>query len=178
MTAHSVRADLDGVPALRGGSARPTSRSARPGSVGLLPVDETATALNSGAIRLLRAVRRVDRETGLPPAQLSALSVLVFGGPCSLGRLAAAEDVAGPTMTRVVDGLVGRGLAAREPGEDRRSALIVATEAGRAVMEAGRRRRVEVLTEALGALSTADRRRLGAAAPLLATLADEVRRRT
>jgi hypothetical protein len=45
-------------------------------------------------------------------------------------------------------------------------------------MGAGRRRRVEVLTEALAALSTADRRRLAAAAPLLATLAAEVRDRT
>lgn len=141
-------------------------------------MDATAVALNSGAVRLLRAVRRVDRETGLPPAQLSALSVLVFGGPLPLGRLAAAEEVAGPTMTRIVDGLVGRGLAARQPGEDRRSVRVVATDAGHAVMEAGRRRRVEVLTEALAALSTADRRRLAAAAPLLATLAAEVRERT
>jgi DNA-binding MarR family transcriptional regulator len=138
-------------------------------------MDATATALSSGAIRLLRAVRRVDRETGLPPAQLSALSVLVFGGPLGLGRLAAVEDVAGPTMTRIVDGLVGRGLAVREPGEDRRSVRVTATDAGRALMEAGRRRRVEVLTEALAALPAADRRRLAAAAPLLARLAAEVR---
>ena len=140
-------------------------------------MDETATALNSGAIRLLRAVRRVDRETGLPPAQLSALSVLVFGGPRSLGSLAAEEDVAGPTMTRIVDGLVGRGLATREPGEDRRSVRVVATDAGGSVMEHGRRRRVEVITEALAALPAADRRRLAAAAPLLLTLAREVRHR-
>jgi DNA-binding MarR family transcriptional regulator len=140
-------------------------------------MDETATALNSGAIRLLRAVRRVDAETGLPPAQLSALSVLVFGGPLALGRLAEVEEVAGPTMTRIVDGLAARGLAVREPGEDRRSVRVVATDAGRAVMEAARRRRVEVLTEALGALSTADRRRLAAAAPLLRRLAAEVNAR-
>ncbi|HZB48826.1 MAG TPA: MarR family transcriptional regulator [Mycobacteriales bacterium] len=141
-------------------------------------MEETATALNSGAIALLRAVRRVDRETGLPPAQLSALSVLVFGGPRSLGALAAAEDVAGPTMTRIVDGLAGRGLVERQRSGDRRSVLVVATPAGRTLMRAGRRRRVEVLTEALGALSTADRRRLAAAAPLLELLAAEVRDRS
>ena len=97
------------------------------GSIASLPMDETATALNSGAVHLLRAVRRVDRETGLPPAQLSALSVLVFGGPLTLGALAGAEDVAGPTMTRIVDGLVGRGLAERQPTGDRRAVRVVAT---------------------------------------------------
>jgi hypothetical protein len=47
----------------------------------------TATALNSGAIHLLRGLRAADRQSGLTPARLSALSVLVFGGPTSLGRL-------------------------------------------------------------------------------------------
>ena len=141
-------------------------------------MEETATALNSGAVHLLRAVRRVDRETGLPPAQLSALSVLVFGGPRSLGALAAAEDVAGPTMTRIVDGLAARGLAERQPAGDQRAVRVVATPAGHALMAGGRRRRVEVLTEALAALPAADRRRLGAAAPLLDRLAAEVRART
>ncbi len=141
-------------------------------------MDETATALNSGAVHLLRAVRRVDRETGLPPAQLSALSVLVFGGPLTLGALAGAEDVAGPTMTRIVDGLVDRGLAERQPAGDRRAVRVVATGAGQELMAGGRRRRVEVLTEALAALPAADRRRLQAAAPLLGRLAAEVRART
>ncbi len=140
-------------------------------------MEETATGLNSGAIHLLRAVRRVDRETGLPPAQLSALSVLAFGGPLTLGALAGAEDVAGPTMTRIVDGLVARGLAERQPTGDRRAVRVVATPAGQELMARGRRRRVEVLTEALGALPAAERRRLAAAAPLLDRLAAEVRAR-
>jgi DNA-binding MarR family transcriptional regulator len=152
------------------GSAGGAGREGGPG--------EAASALNSGAIHLLRAVRRVDRETGLPPAQLSALSVLVFAGPRTLGALAAAEDVAGPTMTRVVDGLVARGLAERQRPADRRSVLVAATDAGRRLMEEGRRRRVEVLTEALAALPAADRRRLGAVGPLLDRLAAEVRART
>jgi DNA-binding MarR family transcriptional regulator len=140
--------------------------------------EAAATALNSGAIHLLRAVRRVDRETGLPPAQLSALSVLVFGGPLTLGALAGAEDVAGPTMTRIVDGLVARGLAERRPAGDRRAVTVAATAAGHRLCAAGRRRRVEVLTEALATLPAADRRRLRAAAPLLDRLAAEVRSRT
>jgi DNA-binding MarR family transcriptional regulator len=138
----------------------------------------TATELNSGAIHLLRAVRRVDRASGLPPGQLSALSVLVFGGPLTLGALAAAEDVAGPTMTRIVDGLVRRGLAERQRQADRRTVLVAATAAGRGLMRDGRRRRVEALEAALAALPVADRRRLRGVGPLLDRLAAEVRTRT
>jgi DNA-binding MarR family transcriptional regulator len=138
----------------------------------------TATELNSGAIHLLRAVRRVDRDSGLPPGQLSALSVLVFGGPLTLGALAAAEEVAGPTMTRIVDGLVARGLAERQRPADRRTVLVAATSAGRRVMRDGRRRRVEALEAALAALPAADRRRLRGVGPLLERLAAEVRART
>ncbi len=139
---------------------------------------ESATALNSGAVHLLRAVRRVDRAAGLPPAQLSALSVLVFGGPLTLGALAAAEDVAGPTMTRIVDGLVARALVERQRAEDRRHARLVATAAGRRLMERARGRRVEALAAALDALPAADRRRLHTVGPLLDRLAAEVRSRT
>jgi DNA-binding MarR family transcriptional regulator len=74
-----------------------------------------ADQLHSASIHLLRGVRRVDARSGLPPAQLSALSVVVFGGPLSLGALAAAEQVRPPTMTRIVDALEAAGLVTRRP---------------------------------------------------------------
>ena len=40
-----------------------------------------ADRLHSAAIHLLRRVRQQDTATGEGPARLSALSVLVFGGP-------------------------------------------------------------------------------------------------
>ena len=40
--------------------------------------------------------------------QLSALSVVVFGGPLTLGGLAEAEQVRSPTMTRIVTALETR----------------------------------------------------------------------
>ncbi|HXX01836.1 MAG TPA: hypothetical protein VEJ00_11510, partial [Candidatus Acidoferrales bacterium] len=61
-----------------------------------------ADRLHSVAIHLLRRVRKQDVETGEGPARLSALSVLVFGGPKTLGELAAAEQVKPPTMSRIV----------------------------------------------------------------------------
>src|SRR6266480_3252830 len=71
------------------------------------PAFETADRLHSAAIHLLRRLRVRDRESGVGPAQLSALSVLVLGGgPRSLGELAEAEQVRPPTMSRIVAGLV------------------------------------------------------------------------
>jgi len=54
---------------------------------------EAADRLHSAAIHLLRRARRTDPLTGVSAAQLSALSVLVFGGPCMLGALAAATGI-------------------------------------------------------------------------------------
>jgi DNA-binding MarR family transcriptional regulator len=136
-------------------------------------VDRVAARdLNSGAIHLLRAMGKVDAEAGLTPARLSALSVLVFGGPVPLGRLARIEGVTSPTMTRLVDALEEAGLAVREvhPDSDR-MVLVSPTEAGRALMTGAAERRAEVIADALGGLSADERRALREAAPLLKRLA-------
>ena len=136
----------------------------------------TASTLNSAAIHLLRALRATDRSAGLTPARLSALSVLVFGGPCPLGRLARAEDVAGPTMTRIVDGLAELGLVERRPHPDGgRMVLVAATAEGERVMRAAQQARIDVMVAALRGLPAADRAAIVTAAPALATLAAAVR---
>jgi DNA-binding MarR family transcriptional regulator len=135
-----------------------------------------AAALNSGAIHLLRALRRVDRESGLTPARLSALSVLVFGGPCTLGRLAAIEGVAGPTMTRIVDGLVELGLAQRGAHPDSaRSVLITPTTAGTELMRAAAQRRVDAIAAGIAQLPARERALLERSAASLPALAKLVR---
>ena len=135
-----------------------------------------ASDLNSGAIHLLRALGVVDRRTPLTPARLSALSVLVFGGRHSLGGLATAEDVAGPTMTRIVDGLVEAGLVAREADPtDGRAVTLSATTAGRELMDQARDRRLAAIVEAMTALSLDERDALTAAAPALRKLARALR---
>jgi DNA-binding MarR family transcriptional regulator len=122
---------------------------------------DVASAVHSAAIRLLRMVRREDRQTGISPPRLSALSVLVFAGPMSLAELAAAEEVRAPTMSRIVEGLVADGLATREADPaNRRKVRIAATEEGRRRLEAGRERRVRVLTARLRRLADSEQRAL------------------
>lgn len=99
-------------------------------------------------------MRREDPATGVPPAQLSALSVLVFGGARTLGELAAAEQVRPPTMTRIVQALEADDLVRRERDpRDGRVHRLHATAKGRRVMQRGRERRVENLAALLARLS-------------------------
>lgn len=136
---------------------------------------DTARHLNSAAIHLLRGLRAADRASGLTPARLSALSVLVFGGPCTLGRLAATEDVTAPTMTRIVDGLEQLGLAARAAHPDSaRQVLVSPTEAGTDLMLRAADRRVATIVAALRTLPTDERRAVVAAAPSLRELSSRV----
>jgi DNA-binding MarR family transcriptional regulator len=122
---------------------------------------ETADRLHSAAIHLLRRLRVRDRESGVGPAQLSALSVLVLGGgPRSLGALAEAEQVRPPTMSRIVAGLVRAGLVRRGKTEDGRRVRLEATAKGARILQEGRRRRVESLAQALSALAHEDREKL------------------
>src|SRR5260370_17543497 len=80
-----------------------------------------ANQLHSAAIHLLRRVRAQDDAMGLTAPLASALSVIVFGGPLSLGALATAEQVRPPSITRIVRELEARGLVVREPTpQDRR----------------------------------------------------------
>src|SRR5690349_775969 len=75
--------------------------------------DELAPRLHSAVLHLLRRLAREDRASGQSPARLSALSVLVFGGPRAIGRLARDEGVSAPTTTRLVAGLEADGLVTR-----------------------------------------------------------------
>jgi DNA-binding MarR family transcriptional regulator len=133
---------------------------------------EVADRLHSAAIRLLRAVRVVDDETGLTAPKLSALSVLVFGGPKSLTALAQAEQVTSATMSKLVSDLEGEGLIAKRANHaDRRGVRIEATAQGRALFQEGRRRRLELLRKSVAKLSAGERERLRDAAELMLRVA-------
>jgi DNA-binding MarR family transcriptional regulator len=130
--------------------------------------DEVADRLHSAAIHLLRRAREHDGESGLSPARLSALSVVVFRGPVTLGDLATAEDVRSATMTGIVNGLEADGLVRRRPhARDRRAVLVEATSAGRRRLAKARARRIDLVAGALADLSGADIALLRRAAELL-----------
>ena len=133
---------------------------------------DVAGRLHSSAIRLLRTLRREDDGSGLSAPRLSALSVIVFGGATSLTRLAAAEQVKPPTMSRIVDALVERGLVTRiaKPG-DRRSVEIAATREGIQLLDAGRERRVGALVSRLRKLADSERRALARGVEILERVA-------
>jgi DNA-binding MarR family transcriptional regulator len=129
-----------------------------------------ADALHGGAIKLLRMVRVEDAASGIGPAQLSALSVLVMGER-SVGELAALEQVRGPTMTRIVDGLADKALVRRvATPTDRRTVRVAPTPRGRRLLLAGRTRRVRALARRLEGFSSDELRCLYDAAKLIARL--------
>src|SRR5215831_511512 len=133
-----------------------------------------ADHLHSAAIHLLRRVRKQDVATGEGPARLSALSVLVFGGPKTLGELAAAEQVKPPTMSRIVAGLAKSRLIdiAVDPADARRM-QIQATAKGKSILQKGRERRIAYLASQLNRLTQEEVRALGDAVEILNTILRE-----
>jgi DNA-binding MarR family transcriptional regulator len=134
--------------------------------------DDVADRLHSAAIHLLRRLRREDDASGLSAPRLSALSVIVFGGPVTIGALAAAEQVRVPTMSRLVAALEADGLVRRvADASDGRVVRVGATPAATALLHAGRRRRVAALSADVGKLSATEGSALLAAIPILERLA-------
>jgi DNA-binding MarR family transcriptional regulator len=124
-----------------------------------LPADRpvaVANRLNSAAIHLLRRISQEDGADGLTGARASALSVLVYGGPATMGELARRERVAVPTMSRLVEAMVRDRLVSRREGEDRREVRLEATPRGRRLMERGRSRRIGRLAAELRGLAAVE----------------------
>jgi DNA-binding MarR family transcriptional regulator len=143
-------------------------KNVRPKTSSRVQTIALADQLHSAAIHLLRRLRIRDLASGIGPAQLSALSVLVFGGgPRSLGELADAEQVRAPTMSRIVAGLERGGLVRRHATEDRRRVRLEATPKGTKLLQQARSRRVESLAQTLSRLPEAALEQLGELSRLL-----------
>jgi DNA-binding MarR family transcriptional regulator len=131
-------------------------------------VERAADELHSAAIHLLRLVREEDVASGLSAARLSALSVVVFGGPVTLGRLAAAEQVRPATISGIVSGLEDDGLVRRRrDARDGRVQWVHASAKGRRVLARARRRRIGALASRLEHMSDAELATLLEAARLI-----------
>jgi DNA-binding MarR family transcriptional regulator len=135
-------------------ASAPAAGAARPQDAALVLADRVHRA----AIALLRRLRKTDSGMGLTPPQASALSVLVFGGPKTLLALAAAEGVTAPTMSRLVAAMERDGLATKTVDTaDRRVVRVAPTARGRALLEAGRARRLQTLASDIRELSRHER---------------------
>src|ERR1700685_3535128 len=143
-------------------------------SKNIAPRHETIAAadrLHSAAIHLLRRLRKQDAASGVGPAQLSALSVLVFSGPRTLGELAAAEQVKPPTMSRIVAGLKrARLVEITHDSHDARRLQLRATAKGTRLLQQGRQRRIEYLAAHLNSLTNSELAKLDTAAGILESL--------
>jgi DNA-binding MarR family transcriptional regulator len=129
---------------------------------------EVADRIHSAAIHLLRRARVEDVASGLTPTRLSALSVVVYAGPLTLGRLADAEGVRPPTMTRIVQALEQLGLVRRTSSPaDRRSVQIEVTPLGGSVLDDARERRLRRLAGLLAGLDEQELEAVGHAAELI-----------
>ena len=135
---------------------------------GDVKIRELADRLHSTALHLLRRVRGADLDSGISPARLSLLSVLVFGGPKTLGELAALEQVRPPTITGLVRGLERDGLLRRSRDRnDRRVQRVAATAKGRRVLVTARRQRVDRMESLLRGRTAAQRREIDRACAIL-----------
>ncbi len=129
---------------------------------------ELAARLASLSTVLQRHLSRVDAGEGLTRARLSALTLLVLGGPRTLGDLAAAEHVRPPTMTRLIHAMEADGLVEREKNpDDGRSIVLRATPKGIEQLELGRARQIAPLAETISDLERVERTQLEDAADLL-----------
>jgi DNA-binding MarR family transcriptional regulator len=120
------------------------------------------------------AIARVSRQlrqqagAGLSPTLHSMLITIAVHGPLSLSELAAREQVAPPTVTKVLAKLDDQGLVEKERGPtDRRVTLVSLTEAGTARLEESRTRRTAWLVRRLIELRDVDPQRLADAVELL-----------
>jgi DNA-binding MarR family transcriptional regulator len=127
-----------------------------------------ADRLHSAAIHLLRHARKQDVLSQQGPARLSALSVLVFGGPMTLGQLAKVEQVKAPTMSRIVSGLKRSGLARIETdAKDARRIRVSVTSKGERMLQRARQRRIQIVAQTLAPLANAQLAILREAAALI-----------
>lgn len=136
----------------------PTSSAARerpqPSSSDL----EAAERLRSVLLKLGRRIRAIDPGAGLTPAEFSALATVVRLGPMTPKELAKMERVNPTMLSRMLARMASVGAVSRgaDP-DDRRVALVAATDAGRQLHQSLRIARAGKLESALAQLLPLER---------------------
>lgn len=131
---------------------------------------EVADRLGMAITRLARLLRQ-QAVDDLTPTMRAAVGTIAREGPLTLGELAASEQVAPPTVTKVVAKLEERGLVEREADPtDRRVVRVVLSDRGERWLEADRQRRHAWLAERIGNLDAVERDRLVSAVDAIESL--------
>jgi DNA-binding MarR family transcriptional regulator len=140
----------------------------RPGDAD--PADVVAR-LRFSVTRLARLLRQQD-QSGLTPSQTAALATINREGPLTLGQLAQHEQLAPPTITKIVAALEAAGYVIRRVGAtDRRVSQVEISPSGRRQLDANRSRRTAWLAGRFRDLDTDEYERLAAALDVLEKLA-------
>ena len=145
-------------------------------SSGADPNDD-AERLRHGVNRLARLLRHQD-DGDLGATSIAALATVRNRGPVTLGELAAFEQVAPPTMTKVVEKLESRGFVTRHVDpDDRRVTRVSVTASGTKYLERSRARRTAWLAGRLDELEPEQAAHLAGTIELLDALIGEPVRR-
>jgi DNA-binding MarR family transcriptional regulator len=127
------------------------------------------------ALRLQRRLRQELAVHGLTGARLATLKRVVAEGGSTVGKLAVAEGVASPTMSRIIDGLETEKLVLRRrSSRDGRVVEVLATTLGRTLASGAERHQLRWLEGALQELNERDRRAIAEVAATLARIQDEL----
>lgn len=136
----------------------------------VIDTTDVADRLSLAVVRLARLLRQQD-EGELTPTMRAALGTISREGPLTLGEVAAIEQVAPPTVTKVVGKLEDAGLVEREHDDsDRRICRVSLSNAGRRRLDSDRKRRRAWLTGQVERLDADELERLDAAVEIIERL--------
>jgi DNA-binding MarR family transcriptional regulator len=136
---------------------------------------EASERLRAAIGRLSRRLRPTVAGSGLTPSQISVLFTVVRLGPIGLSELAAMESLNATMLSRITAQLCDAGLIVRQADpDDRRSASVAATAAGRRMRERIHRERARALGEHVEQLDERQREALWNALPVLEELVERL----
>ncbi len=150
-----------------------------PATTGPAPAELDIELVARLRVAIARLSRQLRQQTGtsLSPTLQSVLASIAVHGPLSLSELAGREQVAPPTVTKLLGKLDELGLIERrrDPA-DGRVTLVSLTSEGRRQFDASRTRRTAWLVGRLTELELTDPAQLAATVGLLETIAEPTAR--
>lgn len=143
------------------------------------PELEAAQRLRIAVMRLARLLRSTEAglAADLTPTRVAVLLNAMRNSPVRLADVAEQEGLNATLLSRTVASLADAGLLSRtQDADDRRSAWLEITPAGRRLATEIRRQRTAAVEQALARLAPAERASLEAALPALERLYEELGR--